>query len=110
MQTRIIVMLPTGERSEMSLDLPFDPGFVRLQEIVAPQLGGKGSRMERVAVLFEGKPCDMFVDENGHSRGLPPNAQATAVYHNATKTRGESTKDAPIVVGPAVLFTRKVWF
>lgn len=115
MLTKVITMRPGAEAVMVAtFELDEQPTGKRLREIILPQLGpGRaipGVEMERVAVLYEGKPCDMFVDENGHAKGLAYNALATAVYHNASKSRGEDMTNAPVIVGPAVLFNRRVWF
>lgn len=47
--------------------------------------------VEHVSVLWKGRPCHMFVDEDGRAKELPRNERATRVYYNATlRRRGET--------------------
>ena len=48
------------------------------------QIIDENALIEHVNVLWQGRHCHMFVDEVGHSKGLPANAKATRVYWNAT--------------------------
>jgi hypothetical protein len=108
LSTTVSIFMPDGAIIVAEFPLPDRPGLERIREIVEPHLNG--GEMERVAVLHEGGPCDMFVDETGHIKRLKPNPNATAIYHAASKARGLNTSRAPIIVGPAVLFHRRVWF
>lgn len=67
--------------------------------------------MEHVSVLLEnGQSGDMFVSEEG---GLwTPNERATVHYRRAWLTRhpGADPDSLAMVWGPAILFTRRVWF
>lgn len=45
------------------------------------------STIEHVDVLFKGRPCHMFVDEDGRAHGLTRNELATRIYYNATFER-----------------------
>jgi hypothetical protein len=54
----------------------------------------------------------MFVDELGHAHGLPYNMLATQLYYVNTVRQGgprPNPKIDPVIVGPAVVFGRKVW-
>jgi len=59
---------------------------------------------------------DMFVDENGLMKQLPRNEVATTEYRRAClagKTVVPPPSDPELlnfIVGPAVLFERRVWF
>ncbi len=67
-------------------------------------------RLEHVAVLFNGRRADMFVEE--HSAGnLPINEEATKIYHASSLSRDPTadTRDWPKVYGVAVLFDQIVW-
>lgn len=67
-------------------------------------------RLEHVAVLFNGKRADMFVEE--HSAGnMPVNDEATKIYHAASLSREPKadTSDWPKVYGVAVVFDQIVW-
>jgi len=55
---------------------------------------------------------DAFVNEDGHRRRLPLNRKATLIYHNNTRVHRPNEyepKTMPVIVGPMVLFQRKVW-
>lgn len=57
-------------------------------EDIARRLGfAEGIRVEHVSVLWKGKRCHMFVDENGIARRLPLNLKGCALYFNATASR-----------------------
>jgi hypothetical protein len=66
---------------------------------------------EHVSVLFEGKPADMFVDENGHAKNLPRNEAATAIYRAYSLRQHPNTdpESLPFIAGTAVLFDAPVW-
>ena len=42
--------------------------------------------LEHVTVLFMGKVCDAWVDEDGHRKQLDLNPKATAIYHAASRS------------------------
>lgn len=46
-----------------------------------------GGYVEHVSVHWQGRRHHMFVDENGHSKGLKANRRATRIYWNATFSR-----------------------
>lgn len=87
--------------------------------VVVPALGTRN--YERVAVLHPDKDldlargvppqgADMFVDEDGHARGLPFNPTASAIYRAFAIRAGRArAEDLPPIVGPAVLFDCRVW-
>lgn len=43
-----------------------------------------GGYIERTVVKYEGVQCSMYVNEDGHALGLPPNARATNLLAIAT--------------------------
>lgn len=120
MKTRILIMRPGQKNEQQEVDLPEDPGYHKLREIIAPLLD-KGE-LEHVSVLadFDGgtqyKPLDMFVDDRGLLKHLPRNEAATTIYRRANLTgRSAAPKvDDPemlsSICGPAILFDRRVWF
>jgi hypothetical protein len=64
---------------------------------------------EHVAVLFEGKRRDMFVDESSANDGLPINSSATWIYWASDMARGKvAMPDWPHIHGVAVLFPEDV--
>ncbi|WP_298800042.1 hypothetical protein [uncultured Devosia sp.] len=117
MKTRIRVIRPGQPDEVQEHDLPREPSYEKLAALIEPILG-KGHWLERVSVLadFDGgenhQPTDMFVDENGHYLQLPFNREATRIYRRAYLKRHphHDPAEMPHVVGPAILFDRRVWF
>jgi hypothetical protein len=95
------------------------PKYNTLREIVEPLTG---EPMEHVSVWAnydfktECQQLDMFVNENGSLNRLSRNETATTIYRRATmegKTTGpipKNPEELNFIVGPAVLFSRRVWF
>jgi len=110
METKYTVILPNGEETEHCEDLPEFPGYERLALIVEPLLG-PGVFMEHVTVLHNGIYTDMFVDEHGGQKRLLRNPKATVIYrHNwMSSHEGCDPEVLNYIVGPAVLFHRRVW-
>lgn len=120
MITKLLIMRPEQPHESAEHDLPREPGYHKLKEILTPLLDG--APLEHVSVLadFNGgldfKPADMFVvDEMGHVRAggpLPRNEAATLIYRRASLLQrpGTDPESLPHIVGPAVLFSRRVWF
>lgn len=109
MITTYTVIKVDGTLEQHEIDIPQDPGYSTLREIVVPHLGGHP--MEHVSVLYDGKPADMFVDSDGQMRGLDRNVVATQIYRSYTLSKQFiDPEELPDVVGPAVLFDRRVWF
>ena len=113
MKYEAIVFKPGSAKGEpVEVELPEEPGYRDLKAVIEPLV--QGGSLEHVSVLFEGRRADMFVDEYGAIRKgsrppLPINDAATAIYHAASKARGQSAVGAPMIHGPAVLFKRIVW-
>lgn len=68
-----------------------------------------GGYVEHVSVLFRGRRCSMFVDEEGLLKGLKLNPTATMIYWEATMRRDERSvqwmmQNATPIVGRAVLY------
>jgi len=111
---------PTNIVVEMSPE----PRLSELHRVIAPHLvmpGNPEPDLERVRVWHCGAYRDMFVDEQSKRKGLPVNAEATAIYHanmlvhehgNPTDPAviARITADWPVIYGNAVLFLRRVWF
>ena len=95
--TTMTIIFADGGTSTHPITLPGIPGYDRLKRHVEPHLDG--GRMERVAVLHEGRACDMFVDAESIAKGLPKNLPATAIYLNRPTARPlvpvDSRKSAP---------------
>lgn len=105
-------VIPTDDSAVTtgSVDWPAKPGFDAINKIVQPLIGG--GHIEHVTVLHDGQRRDMFVDEEGRIKGMTRNERATAIYRTAWLSRnpGKSADDLPFIAGPAVLFTKRVWF
>lgn len=109
--TDITIMRPDAEPEVQPVaDLAPQPGYRALKAIVEPLIDG--AALEHVTVLHEGERRDMFVDECGSLNGLPRNEEATAIYRNnwLTQHPEEDPESLPAIYGPAVLFSRRVWF
>jgi hypothetical protein len=124
----LIFRVGSAEPERRELDLPKDPGYQRLKDLIEPLLraehGGRDifSDIERVAVLYAGKPCDMFVAGNGRAsflpreEWLPRNEAATAIYRAANQAgrtampKAADPEELHSIAGTAILFDRPVWF
>ena len=107
----IYVFIP-GEMTTRLIDypVPVRPEFEWFKTFLEPYF--KNAHFEHVNVLFDGRHTDMFVDEIGLLRGLPINPQATEIYRADAIARYPkiNPNSLPIIVGPAVVFAKKVWF
>ena len=110
MLTSYTALRPAAEPEIRETELAPEPGYIRLKAVVTPLLDG--ADLERVSVLHDGERADMFVDEMSAVKGLPRNEAATAIYRNnwLTQHPGEDPESLPAIYGPAVLFSRRVWF
>jgi hypothetical protein len=75
-------------------------------------LGYPNRMIERVNVLYEGKPAELLVDEEGLLYRRPVNPKATDIYRAASRARGYAldTLHEAIIVGDAILLTgRNRW-
>lgn len=108
--TTMTIMRPDGETEAREIDLLDDPGYHRLKDLLHPLLDG--GVLEHVTVLHDGKRTDMFVDDCGLLKSLPRNEAATAIYRNnwLTQHPDEEPESLPAIHGPAILFSRRVWF
>jgi hypothetical protein len=90
------------------------PSYPKLRDLIRSHLGN--GYFEHVTILNPfgkiPKGLDMFVDEDGHSKGLPINAKATEFYRaNWLKQHPEADPNRlPEIVGTAIIFSRKVWY
>lgn len=111
MKTIATIYRPDGTEETKELNWPREPGFEMLDKFLAPIIGVESANWEHVYVLWNDKPLDMFVDENGQLNGLQHNAKATEIYrNNAVKRMLKKVEDLPDIVGIAVLFDRRVWY
>lgn len=110
MKTKMHVMRPAASTETREVEFKTDePSLAELRALIQPLLDG--GRLEHVAVLWNGKRADMFVDEFGLLKGLPRNDAATQVYRNNSLTQDPSQRPEGLshIVGPAVLFDDIVW-
>lgn len=98
------VIQPNGE--ETVTEIEHRPTLDQMRDLIG------GGYVELVRVLWEDKPTQMFVDEEGLIKALPYNARATEIYMNATR-QGQSgmPPDSPAqpIAGIAVLYDKDVW-
>ena len=85
------------------------PTLAELEAVIRPLLDG--ADMEHVAVLWDGRRCDMFVDEMGALKKLKRNDYATTIYRNnwLTQHPGTDPESMPAIYGTAILFADIVW-
>lgn len=132
MLTKWKLIRPDGVISYFQNDMPKDPGYDMLRSIISPLI--ERGQIEQVYVWadyehdglkqsrqghqldWNFKALDMFVNENGFSQKLKRNEIATTIYRRATM-EGRNSRPPPndpekldFIVGPAVLFSRRVWF
>lgn len=120
MTTKALIMRPDGSCETREYELARAPGYDKLKEILTPLLDG--AALEHVAVLadFSGGvkygALDMFVDDTGLLKNLPRNEAATLLYRRANlmgRSAAPKASDPEMlsfICGPAVLFSRRVWF
>jgi GNAT superfamily N-acetyltransferase len=98
-----------AEPERRDVDWPHDPGYDRIRDLIRPLLDG--GKLEHVTVLHNGKPADMFVDEDFQDKGLPRNDAATAIYraYSLKCQPGTDPETLPAIAGPAIIFERRVW-
>lgn len=91
------------------------PSLAELKAVIMPYLDrGDGTKpnLEHVSVLFQDRPADMFVDEIGLIDGLPRNEAATDIYRSFWRKHHpeDDPESLPHIAGPALIFSRRVWF
>lgn len=95
----------------VQVDLKDGPGLDALRKVIMPHLKG-AEWMEHVAVEYNSKRRDMFVDETGALKGLPINEAATKIYQTYWLRTHPGTIPNSIsqIYGVAVLFPdNEVW-
>lgn len=108
------IIQPDGTTQVLQAALPPEPTYEQLKAIIAPLI--KNGHLERVAVLWAGKPTDMFVDEEGLLKHQPFNRKATEIYWAHAMAQKKLTfqdlleQGASPIVGTAILFHERVWF
>ena len=98
--TEYELILPDGSTQQFLINLYARPRFADLQKLIFPLIG---DHFEHVVLNCPNRrKASMFVDEAGALKGLAINPHATALSRVG---RGHG-----IIVGPAVVFNRNVWF
>lgn len=122
MKTVYHLYLPTAlEPSIGELDWPERPDFGAMKSPITKLLNSGAEpadfNFEHVAVLYHGERRDMFVDELGrYKNNLDINLAATFIYltntvlHQKRGTFFQALETGSFIVGPALLFERRVWF
>jgi hypothetical protein len=67
------------------------PPFKVIRDLIAGEPAPELT-VEHVSVLWQGKHCHMFVDEDGRAKGLPRNDKASRIYYNYTWEREHKTR------------------
>jgi len=111
MLTEFLIIQPDGTEETHQVELAAEPTYHELKAVIQPIIGERQD-FEHVAVLHDGKRTDMFVNENGLLMGLPRNPGATAIYRNnwLSSHPEDDPESLNFIVGPVVLFRRRVWF
>lgn len=99
-----------GREEVVETDLTSRPTLDQIKKVLEPVFGN--AYTEQVNVLVDDVYTDMFVDEDGMTKGLPRNEKATAIYrhnwrHQHPRTRPEALA---FIVGPAVVFSQRIWY
>lgn len=118
--TRYRIMRVDGSSEVRTAELPKEPGYDALRDIIRPLLDDNS--FDRVSVLAdfdEGenyRALDMFVDDEGLLKSLRRNEAATTIYRRANLMGRSALPPAKhpeqllFIVGTVVLFDRRVWF
>lgn len=110
MTIRMTVYLPDGSERVVETDLPPRPTLDQIKKVLEPIFGNNYT--EHVSVLVDGQCTDMFVDEDGLTKRLPRNEKATVIYRNNWLTQRPNTDPELLafIVGPAVVFSQRIWY
>lgn len=105
-----VAIHPGGREDRFVARLPIRPTYDEIAKVVGPHFSN--AHFEHVSVLWDGKPLDMFVDEEGQLKHLPLNLRATKIYRNnwMQSHPAADPESLPTVVGLALLFSRRIWF
>lgn len=111
METKYDVLIPGQPAETRTADLPAEPTWDQIKAVIQPIIGEK-QNAEHVTILLDGKRSDMFVDEDGHAFRLPHNPAATEHYRRnwLTQHPEQDPETLPFIVGPAIVFHRRIWF
>jgi hypothetical protein len=108
--TTMTIYRPAEAPMTQTVVLSEAPTYDELRKVLRPVFGEH--HVQRITVLHGGRPSDMFVDERSHELGLPLNEAATQIYWSSSPIEDLSAgaRDCPAIAGPAVTFSRRVWF
>lgn len=107
MMTLLTIYRVGAEPVRQSIELPERPNFHQLKRIMEPLLGG---RMGHHYLTHEGVKVDLFDDYDAIRKMLPKNPAASAIYSADMLARRPQAKLIPVILGPAVLTDRQVWW
>jgi hypothetical protein len=113
MQTGYQVLYPEGKVLHGAVYWPVRPGVDLVETLVRPYLDD--APIEHLAVMLDGCRRCMFVADLSHLRlgdpsVPPPNAAATAIYHESRGALHPGTAYwRAVIAGTAVLFERDIW-
>ena len=110
MTIRMTVYRTDGSEHVTETSLPPRPSLDQINAVLKPIFDG--AYTEHVNVLVGSRYTDMFVDEDGLTKRLPRNEKATAIYRNNWLTQHPNTDPElmAFIVGPAVVFSDRVWY
>ena len=117
--TDYLLIQPNSHLTPGMVQWPMEPGYDAISQLVTPLLDGAQLEHVRVWLTPDYKPnqagayTDMFVDDMGLLKGLPINSLATKIYRANILTHDPklaATMELPFIHGPAVLFSRRVWY
>src|SRR4051794_12592363 len=108
--TCMTIYHPCGEIEARAVHLDATPTYDELRTALRPVFGEH--HPQRIRIVRGGRLGDMFVDERGHELGLPGNEAATAILRQALAEMPSQSelRDLAMIAGPAVVFSRQVWF
>jgi hypothetical protein len=112
MKTEYTVYQVDGSSTVEHCELLAVPGFDDLAVVISKALNVGSLEFEHVGVIHKGFKCDMFVHDRGIIIGLERNEAATTIYRTnvLTKHPDINPEDLGYIAGPAVVFSRRVWF
>lgn len=108
--TTMTIYRPCGAIEARSVHLDHALTYDELRAALRPVFGEH--HPQRIRVEVRGRVGDMFVDERGHELGLRPNKAATEIFRRTSLDLPSDSelRNVATIVGPAVLFSRQVWF
>lgn len=110
MQTTMLILKVDGTELSVTIDMDKKPTLTEIWAALKPYLDGAAP--EHINVKVDSGYTDMFVDDDGLGKRLPRNEKATAIYRRNWLEKYPQTNPErmPYIAGPAVVFSRRVWF